>query len=523
MTTLTNPTASAAARTESRTTLTPQQAGHLRHIDNLSRLQVNDWSMMQGRTHGQDGFNAYRYQLAYMIYALALAHRHRLPAAPGLFQPVIRRLIDKLLLPETWMYWHDTSRGGAFFNAHLPLQEEWDPVVRDNIMYSAYVQSAAMLHDYLFGRDDFADEGSLTFRFWTMHWGGDEKRFVYDRDSLNEHIYWQLVQNGYLGVACEPNCIFQICIQPAILGFRMHDLLTGGSRADEAIANYQKAWSEYSRLDENGHYNVLIMQDSKAVIPNAKREASMDAWVGTLMNMWNRDFVREHYPAQLRMHLQTTPAGTLAVRPEESQETNGETMTGEADVSFGWLAAWASEMGDAETLTGLLAHADRFMQPTWRDGGLYYPRNDEATDADGNLTEMGPTTGNALLSYARLNVPDGLWKLFNEPWSADRFAQPAITTVARDVDITRAEVVDGALHARLQRVAGVPGDGSVGVARLVGRGRWSVVADGARIGELDDRALRVDPVQGLEIALDSDHVRVRVGERPVEIAFVPES
>ena len=42
--------------------------------------------------------------------------------------------------PEVWMYWRDVSRGGNAFNAHLDLGEKWDPVARDNIMYSAYVQ-----------------------------------------------------------------------------------------------------------------------------------------------------------------------------------------------------------------------------------------------------------------------------------------------------------------------------------------------------------------------------------------------
>jgi len=34
--------------------------------DNLSRQPPNDWSLMQGRTTGQDDFGAYRFQLAYM-------------------------------------------------------------------------------------------------------------------------------------------------------------------------------------------------------------------------------------------------------------------------------------------------------------------------------------------------------------------------------------------------------------------------------------------------------------------------
>ncbi len=42
------------------------------------------------------------------------------------------------------------GRGGSVFNAHLAgsLTEQRDPVVRDNIMYSAYVQSMALLHDH---------------------------------------------------------------------------------------------------------------------------------------------------------------------------------------------------------------------------------------------------------------------------------------------------------------------------------------------------------------------------------------
>ena len=46
-------------------------------------------------------------------------------------------------MPDVWLYWRDVSRGGMVFNAHLAqgYHEEWDPVVRDNIMYSAYVQS----------------------------------------------------------------------------------------------------------------------------------------------------------------------------------------------------------------------------------------------------------------------------------------------------------------------------------------------------------------------------------------------
>jgi hypothetical protein len=455
------------------TTLTADQLGHLRHFDNLSRQLPNDWSLMQGKGTNQEDFGGYRFQLAYMAYALALTHRHRLSAAPGLFQPMLRRLIDKVLHPEVWMYWRDVSRGGSVFNAHLAdeLGEQWDPVVRDNIMYSAYVQSMALLHDYLFDSDRYAAEGSLTFGYWSFFWGGEPRKFPYDRDSLNERIYWQMVSSGYLGVACEPNCVFQICNQPAILGCRLHDLITGGRRAEEVVAGYEQAWRDFGRLDDTGRYNMMVLQDSQRVLPNARQLAWVDAWCGALMNMWNRDFVRANYPRQVADLVHRSPAGTLSVAGSPPQEVMGQTVVSDT-CDFGWVAAWASEMGDETTLHGLLDHVDRFMSPTWRDGGLYYPRNDTKTDADGNRIEMEPMTGNVLLGYARLNVPDGLWCLYNEPWDRARLDEPALTAVDRNVDVSQAEVIDGTLHARLRRAPGLPGDGTVTISRLPGR--WTV-------------------------------------------------
>jgi hypothetical protein len=472
------------------TVLDREQLGHLRHWDNLSRQLPNDWSGMQGKGTSQEDFGGYRFQLAYMIYGLALTHRHRLPAAPGAIRPTMQRLIEKLLLPEVWLYWRDVSRGGSVFNAHLAdgLHEEWDPVVRDNIMYSAYVQSCALLHDHLFADDRYAAPGSLTFAHWSFFWGGPEKRFAYDRDSLTEHLYWQMVETGYLGVACEPNCVFQICNQPAILGFRLHDLLTGGSRADEVVAGYEQTWADFGRLDENGHYAMMVMEDSRAVRPNEAPSPWVDAWCGALMNMWNRDFVHRHYPRQVADFLVPGDDGTLSVRSAPVREVMGQPVVVD-NCDTGWVAAWASEMGDRDTLDALLAHADRRMNPSWRDGGLYYPRHDTPTDDQGRRTDIEPMSGNVLLGYARLNVADGLWGLYQQPWGPEHHHEPALVEVDRDVEVSRAEVVDGVLHARLRRDRAVPGEGRVVLGNLRPGTRirlGGVETDGATVLEVPD-------------------------------------
>lgn len=477
--------------------LSDRQSGHLRHFANLSRQPANDWSSMQGRGTGQDDFGGYRFQLAYMAYALALTHRHRLPAAPGVFKPVFERLIEKMLLPEVWMYWARVSRGGSVFNQHLSdrYTEEWNPVGRDNIMYSAYVQSMTLLYHHLFDDDRYAAPGALTFRYWSFFWGGKERRFEYDETSLNEQVYWQMVESGYIGVACEPNCVFQICNQPAILGFRLHDLLTGGSRAAEVTDAYAKAWAQFGHLGANGHYNMMMAQDTQVVRPNLAPAPWVDAWCGTLMNMWNRDFVHAHYPAQIAAWLQPGTEGTLSVRSAARPEVMGQKVVND-DSDFGWAATWASEMGDGQTLDGLLRHADRHMAPRWRDGGFYYPRNDRVEDEAGHRTLVEPMTGNVLLGYASLNVPDGLWRLYNEPWGPSHRRLPALVEVGDGVDVLQAFVAgDGRqLHFTLRRSAGSVDGFGVVIGNLSNVGRWVLRCSDEEIGR--GVQATIEPVSG---------------------------
>ena len=465
------------------------QLGHVRHIVAMSRQLENDWSGMGGRHTSQDDFGGYRFQLAYAAYALALAHKHRLPNAPGVFKPTFARLVEKMLLPEVWMYWRDSSRGGMAFNAHLTdqLSEKWDPVAQDNIMFSAYVQSMATLYDVLFDDNRFAEPGALTFEHWSFFWGGEAKVFTYDQNTLSENLYWQMVRSGFVGIACEPNCVFLVCNQPAIFGFRMHDLLTGGSRASEVVAGYRQAWGDLGMMGPTGHYNSAVTEDTKRLMPAPGTVPWTDAWLGALMNAWNRDYVRANYPRQIADLLVPGPDGTLSTIATPPLEINGrKSMNDSCD--FGWVAVWASEMGDADTLAGLLAHADRFMSPTWRDGALFYPRNDTVTDSEGNRTLMEPMTGNSLLAYARLNVSDGWWGLYNEPWDRSHFAEPLVTEVDNDVDVTRAVFDRHTLQLDLELTRRADRSGGGGLAvRNAGMG-WAlsvndvplddVVADG---------------------------------------------
>jgi Linalool dehydratase/isomerase len=467
------------------------QAGALRRIENLSNRLPGDWSGMLGESSLGEDFSALRFQVAYMAYALATAHVNLLPAAPVLFRDTFDRLIGKLLSVDCWLYWSYVSTGNGYFNKSLgPLPQQWDPVAKDNIMYSAYVQSAALMYHYLFRDAKYAQPSALTFELKSMFWGGDGKRFEYDERSLNDLIYWQMAEKGFLGVACEPNCIFQVCNQPNILGFRMHDLIYGGTLADEATAGYVKAWKEFGMVTGDGDFQTLV-QVHEWTPRTPPDSPGLNFWLGTLLHSWYPDFVEQHYPAQIARCVREGPGGTLWIKPEAGPGKPGGATLPALDIA--WAAACATEVGDVDTAAGLLAYADRFLNPAWEDGGYYYRRRDQNFDADGYFVGMEAGSGNAILHLGRLNVPNGLRTLYNGPWGDAHFTQPAVVGLSEEADLRRAWF-DADRRALVVTLAAADTSSEVNIEidNTVGLGRPRIIRDAAEITHNQVTAARLE-------------------------------
>jgi hypothetical protein len=462
--------------------LDDKQIGHIRRIRNLAAQLPDDWSGMMGRSSLQEDFGALRFQLAYMAYALGLAHLHRLPAAPGVFRKPFEQLITKILSPDVWTYWHYVSTGNGLLNKSLgELPPRWNPVQTDNIMYSAYVQSMALMFHYLFGDKKYAAEGALTMRLQPLFWGADGQHFQYDERKLNEHLYWTMVHKGYLGIACEPNCVFQICNQVPMLGFRLHDMIYGGDVAKEVTDGYLRAWSEFGVVDPNGHYNIVVQEREHSLVSRPPLPWA-DFWLGALMHAWNPDFVKANYSHHIERWSKDGPDGTLWIDPAIPPTGFGRELSNARDL--GWAAACASEVGDADTLRRLLAYADRFLNPVWQDGAYFYQRRDGWFDQDGRLSAMDPHTGNALLAYARLNVPDGLRKLYAKPWDDAHFREPALVDMSDDIDVygARYYAEDASLWLNLSRSGNNGRAPNISIGNVWGRGDWTLQLDGETAG-----------------------------------------
>lgn len=412
------------------------QAGHLRHICNLAYNLDGDWSQMGGIESGQESTTSYRYQLAWMAYALGIAHFHRLPGAPGAVKQAYAHLMRKMLRYDVWGYWEHTSKSSTFVDPALEaLREGWrDPVVKENIMYSGHVHAMAGMFGVLFDDDRYEVEGGLSFKFQPMFASGAEE-FVYDFSSLNDVLYWQMVESGFLGIACEPNMVFLVCNQFPMLGFRFHDIRTGTQLADEVTRAHEAAWRRKGWMTEDDFFAFYLIKQDAIV-------GAQNSYTAAVMNAWNPRFIHQVYPRQIESFFE--PVGDDMLVPVPRRLT-GEAIPRfeEPDSAVGLAAIWLSEMGDADRLSQLLRYVDNYQDPTWERGGLYYPRRDDLYDSEGRFVHVDPWVGNALIAFARLNVADGLHRLYDQPWAADHFAEPNLAAISRYCDVIRAGYISG--------------------------------------------------------------------------------
>lgn len=186
------------------------QSGHLRHIRNSLWLPDTEWGNMSSLDASHSGdFTGLQYQISSMSRAMGQTHLHHLPAAPGFFKADMNQAVKKMLHPDVWNYWFAMSQGSSRWNPDLkePQQPWWNPVVKENIMYSGHLNPVAELYAYMFNDDKYDKPGSLRFDAIQMNpWG--ERTVSYSLPDLHKLIYDQAVANDYIGVACMPNTVF---------------------------------------------------------------------------------------------------------------------------------------------------------------------------------------------------------------------------------------------------------------------------------------------------------------------------
>ncbi|KAF9895002.1 hypothetical protein FE257_004626 [Aspergillus nanangensis] len=345
--------------------LSPEQAGHLRHFHNLATQPDGSWHLMGSQDPGQEWLDAYRYQLATMAYAAGAAHYHRMAALRSVFKDLMQCLISKMLRRDVWGYWFLTSHSGKLVDPDIvELRKPWaDPIVKENIM-------------------------------------------VHDATNI----------------------------------------------ADDVIKRYTAAWEAKGMVGDDGMFIQWYSpkQNTKLSTP----DIGSTAWAAAFMNAWNSELAHHSFDTHAvgflsrveedRVNLNPGPVAFEIRKISKAQELDANC----ADViqkamdnvrqrpsdgspselpysrpTFGYVAQWVSELGNKATLDGLLTHADRYLNPTWQNGGLYYSPSKEKSDTKGNWLMVEPYTGNAAIGYARLNVLDGQRKMWQRPWTPEKVSR----------------------------------------------------------------------------------------------------
>ena len=496
--------------------------GHLRHVANLSRQMPNDWSDMGPYDPSQEGDDAYRYQLAYMTYALSLAQYHHTPAYRELWRDTMARLIGKMMRWEVWGYWELTSRGSKVLDPDMnALGEGWiDPVIRQNVMYSGHLLMMVGLYDMFYRDGRFDAPGSLTFQFRPVFRGMGPEDFPYTHGKLAEVIFAEFERNDFIGCECEPNGIFVYCNQFPILGFMHYDHTHGTDLAARTVPQFKDRWQRRSTMfskDPHADLPILFRKRQNDFIYEESEDNNEGitavAWA-SVMHTWAPDYVEMVYPRARDQILRRMEDGTLGVnlagyfaKYKEYQRNPGHHATDPMMVGvhiFGTLALAAAEVGDTETRDGLLAFADKYLSPTWKNGGFFYPRNDDLSST-GYATAL---IGNALIAGARLCPRDGFRAMYDKPWGEAELSAPELCEVdfpavlvreavhPGDGILLRATLAPGRAGAERQTVA----FRGLDLARVVG-----VEIDGVELDLAPDRdeavvadlALRADRAAGV--------------------------
>ncbi|WPG98723.1 Hypothetical protein R9X50_00151700 [Acrodontium crateriforme] len=526
------------------------QAGHLRHFHNLAFQPDNEWRHMGTQEPMQEFHDAYRYQLATMAYAAGVAHFNRQPLLRGVYKPLIRQLIHKMLLRSVWGYWFTTSLGGITSNPDLKeLRTPWaDPVVRENIMYSGHLLHMTSLYGMLFADTEFEGRGAMMFDWDPMFYGLRREVSFYDNAKLQGIILREMEANGWIGVCSEPNVVYVAYNQFPFIAMRYRDALNGTDIVADTLTKYEAAWAaKKGIIQDNGLMpDMLLLQQDHVVQAS---DVGWTAWAAAFMNTWNAPAIHAAFDqqalgyitsidGQVRLH---PPMLGNAIRKLVSEDnldpTSPETLEAARNSLpahanawrskvpytkpiFGYVVQWLSELGKWDLLSGLLAYADSNLNPRWEQGGLYYERNDEPFSLPNySWTHMDPFTGNAAIGYARLNVKDGQKTMWERPWRAETVKKrPYVDgiTLADGVDFLRGYYDEGKEMAILTMRTW---DGKRRIVKpvfknMTRRGKWTLW-----VGNV-----KRDPVKAQEGAKSTDggeiEVEVEVGPEEIDIVLI---
>jgi hypothetical protein len=228
-----------------------------------------------------------------------------------------------------------------------------------------------------------------------------------------------------------------------IIAMRYNDVRDGTHEVDKVLEKYKDALERKKMLQPDGLWSAAFMLKQKVAAPS--KQGNHTAWNNAFMHSWNSDFVRQNWERQSMGHLielngktrlQATGVAQayrqLATESDHDPQDPEKTLRKAVDMvrsgqmhspwpfqgaARGLFMMMLSELGQRKELDDLLEFADTNLNPTWEQGGLFYPRSDELLNNAGEYVHVDPHSGNSCIGYARLNVENGQKIMWDKPWT----------------------------------------------------------------------------------------------------------
>lgn len=278
----------------------------------------------------QIGSSAYRYQLNFVCYALAMSQFTRTPAFTGYLAEAQRNCIMKMCDKRVWGYWAwENLLGNARWNP--------DPIAYQNVMYTGFFGVMLGMYESLNEDRPFSEEGALT-----LHWSR-RKKFPYDFERLTAAIRHNMEQSRYTQYACEPHLVYPMCNTFALNTLHMHDRLHGTHYGEGMVERVEQSYQQFGFLQKNGRF-LGGMGPARLRFPEfISNDAIVALWLHGVMPQQTKDswdLVRNQLAPLVNGRLGIE--GTFVDRIDFGNYR----MNGAWLLSF--LMALAKEMGDTE-------------------------------------------------------------------------------------------------------------------------------------------------------------------------------
>ena len=301
---------------------------------------------------------AWRYQLNFMAWYLAVARLTRTPSFTGYTVEAQRNAVDKMLDLRVWKYWRYEHLLGS-------LRWDPDPIPNDNIMLSGYFAAQLGGYESATGDLSYSRPGALTF-------DDGKHAYVYDYATICEAVRRNYQRGPLCMFPCEPNWVYPQCNAVGMTGLLFHDRIHGTDYAASVWEEFSDALiHDLSRPDDRV---VTIKSNRYGVsIPAMEVGVMSDAGSGLWYSPLVPELAARRWEVARDNHLTIRPDGGLGLRDigRLDRIDIGAYHLNSLAFAYGTVMVAAREMGDEEIYQAARQTLEQDFTPHMVDGARH--------------------------------------------------------------------------------------------------------------------------------------------------------